>query len=225
MNFYQKMYGLATLLFMGMTALIIYAFFELPYSRIFQTEIIAILSAELLVGLCVVHNVRKKDSALFHAAGYTVTAIVYLLFVLFMTYVACGDILPFRFIAVHISGFVMAVILMIFFFIAEHHLTDQEQAEKTLKTGVLEFRNDMEEIVVSAGLVFTGNPSLLKEIRGLADETRFLPDPTPANAALDREIESVVAVMKKALQTKDQTVFTAEMEHLRTLFRARESRF
>ena len=224
MNFYQKMYGLATLLFMGMTALIIYAFFESPYSRIFQTETIAILSAELLVGLCVVHNVRKNDSALFHAAGYTVTAIVYLLFVLFMTYVASGDILPFRFIAVHISGFVMTVILMIFFFIAEHHLADQEQAEKAIKAGELEYRNDMEEIAVSAGFVFTGNPVLLKKIRGLADETRFLPDPTPTNAALDREIESVVAVMKKALQTKDQTVFTEKMEHLEILFKSRKSR-
>ena len=222
MNFYQKMYGLISLLVIGVSAMIIFVFFESPYTRVFQIEAGAILWAELLVGLCIVHNVRKNDSLLIHAAGYTVVAVLYLLFTLGMIIVACNDILPVYFLTIHISGFTAAIILMILFFIAEHHFVEQVEAEAAIHAQKQDFRARMEEISAEANSAFAGNRDLLQSVRRLADDARFLADPSSANTANDQEIVFVMESMKQAVLSKDQVSFTEKMDRLATLFRIRE---
>ncbi|MBO4633320.1 MAG: hypothetical protein J5858_15495 [Lentisphaeria bacterium] len=224
MNFYQKMYGVISLLIVGITAMLIFIFIEPPYSQIFKIQTTAILWAELLVGLCVVFNVRKNDSLMLHTAGYTVIAILYLVFTLVMICFASSDILPARFLTVHITGFAVAVILMILFFITEHNFVEQEQREKTIQVQKQDLRMRMEEIAAEAGIAFAGDRDLLQSARRLADDARFLADPSAANTSKDEEIISVMDAMKQAAVSKDRTAFTEKMERLGMLFRIREKR-
>ena len=224
MNFYQKMYGLITLLVIGVSAMIIFVFFDSPYTKIFQMETAAILAAELLVGLCIIDNVRKNDTMLVHVAGYSVIALVYLLFTLGMIAVACSDILPVRFLAIHITGFAAAVILMMVFFIAEHHFGDREPLEVINEAQKQDFRNRMQEIAAEAGAAFAGNRNLLLAVNRLAEDTRFLADPSSATAVRDQEIADVMDAMKEAVRQKNQTAFSDKLERLGILFRIREKR-
>jgi len=221
MNYYQKMYGLVSLLLTGMTAMIVFIFFDSPYTKIFQIETAAIIWAELLIGLCVVYNVRKNDSVLVHAAGYTVVAFGYLFFTLAMIYFACENMPVARFLALHISAFAIAVVVMIFFVISEHHLNDQEQSEDIVRVQRSNLRSRMQEIAAYSDSAFVGNQSLLKRFHILADEVRFLPDPSPATVMRDREIEDVVQAMEQAVKDEDQSAFSEKIDQLTTLFKIR----
>ena len=118
----------------------------------------------------------------------------------------------------------MATILMILFFITEHNFVEQEQREKTIQVQKQDLRMRMEEIAAEAGIAFAGDRDLLQSARRLADDARFLADPSAANTSKDEEIISVMDAMKQAAVSKDRTAFTEKMERLGMLFRIRDKR-
>lgn len=215
MNFYQKCYGLISLLVIAITSLITFAFFDPPYSQIFVTETAAIIFAEFLMGGVTITYIGKNDSSMVHTAGYIVVAFLYLLFTLLMIMLTFSDISPKKFLTIHIAGFVIALIIMIHYYMTEHNIDEQSQTENITQAAKNDLRNRIEEISVRGITVFTDIPGLRNEMDRLVEKIRFSRDPDDRQSLELQRISHLIDDLMSAIHTQNRDLFQAKLVDLK----------
>lgn len=224
MNFYQKCYGLVTLLVIAITCLISFTFFDPPYSQIFIMETVAIVFAEFLLGIVTIAFVGKDDSSMVHTAGYNVVAFLYLLFTLLMIMLTFSGISPKKFLTIHISGFVIALILMIHYYMAEHNIDEQSEAESIIQATKNDLRNRIEEISLKAVTAFTDIPGLRNEMERLVEMIRFSRDPGDRLSPELQQINLLMDNLMSAIHTQNRDLFQAKLVDLKDAIRLYEKK-
>ena len=224
MNISQKSCLTITFLCCVITAVLAFSFWDAPYSNIFITEVTAIICAEVLLGAEMFVCMAKKDSTMVHTAGYWITPFLYLLFTLIMIPVACSDITFKKFFALHITGFIAALIFLISYKSSEHYIDVQSDSDGRIRNSKKQLRNKMQKIAAVAAAVFPANKGAINETTKLSEAIRFFRDP---DESLTEEMEQINVLLDElsfALQSKDIDLFQRKIGELKTTIRLYENK-
>ncbi len=224
MNFYQKTYGLVTLLVIGITCLIAFALIDPPYSSIFITETVAVICAEFIFGLVSIVYMKKSDSLMVLTAGYNVVAFLYLLFTLGMIFLTFSNISEIKFIAGHIIGFIIAIILILHYYMAEHNAIEQSQSEGNLRSRKNDLRNKIADIALRSIATFPEIPGLNKEMDTLMETIRFSRDPDDSCLSELEQINRSMDELLSAIREKNQNMFQSKLDELKKNIRLYEKK-
>ena len=211
MNIYQKSCFAITLLGCVITAVIAFSFWNAPYSNIFITEVAAIICAEVLLGIGVFVCTTKKDSAMVHTAGYWIVPFLYLLFTLILSLVAIGDITFKKFLAIHITGFIAALIFLIFYYSSEHYIDVQSADDDNVRKLKNNLKNKMQEIAVISADTFSADKDIISETNKLLEAIRFFRDPDDNNAEEFEQINALLDELSFAAHSKDSDLFQTKL--------------
>lgn len=224
MNIYQKSCFAITLLGCIITAVIAFSFWNAPYSNIFITEVAAIICAEVFLGTAVFIYSNKKDSTMVHTAGYWIVPFLYLLFTLILSLVACCNITFKKFLAIHLAGFIAALIFMISYYSSEHYIDEQSESDDNICKLKKLLRNKMQEIAVISADTFSADKDVISETNKLLEAVRFLRDPDVSNADAFEQINALLDELSFAAHSKDIDLFRTKLGDLKNKIRIYENK-
>ncbi len=124
MSFNQKIMAVVTVLVVGLTAAITFVCFEPPYAINFWVAYAAVSLSEFLVGAFLIRQLSEhRDLPLsFGTWGFNLLYVAFTLTLTFFT-----DMREARFFLLQLIGFVVLVIIHLFFRMAEHHIERQSE--------------------------------------------------------------------------------------------------